>query len=468
MPRRISQVLGVPAKTLKRMGVFNGFVDLDSKLYVDPFLLRTARTPELSGAYDEYRRYFVDVLRLLRRSTGQDALFRQAQRSLTFKEVPFVALGYSQSGIAGSGIGPELAGRLAETAREIIGAGVEDPAIFDLVGLIQENVGSDRISDMVTRIVMPRFLKFSERIANQLDLSTRDLSFAGESYLVPRDPKTSSAVLLLPSELLRTLPVARDWSDVDRVAAENADLRRRVNELIGTTWKYATRYVTKAALRDTLLRYPDLLRELLGKYSRKEAKAYDFEADPEGLFSWVQIGSEFAADYPLTFTQAAAGDIWGPVLKMCQRFGDLVERNGLSKMLYGDNQKLRREQFAQLLFYAVADAYCAANNLMIAREPNAGRGAVDFKIGTGYTRAVTVEIKYSSNTKLVQGFTTQLPIYAKAEQSEKSVYLVLRTTESIDGIEAVRKARSKARKEGKRVPELLVFDARLLPSASKA
>jgi hypothetical protein len=78
---------------LRTRGVFNGFVDLDSKLYVDPFLLRTADPPELRGAYDEYRAYFVQVLLLLRKSTGRDALFRRAQSLLTFKELPFVALG---------------------------------------------------------------------------------------------------------------------------------------------------------------------------------------------------------------------------------------------------------------------------------------------------------------------------------------------------------------------------------------
>ena len=37
MPRRISTVLAVEARRLRALGVFNGFVDVDSKLYVDPF-----------------------------------------------------------------------------------------------------------------------------------------------------------------------------------------------------------------------------------------------------------------------------------------------------------------------------------------------------------------------------------------------------------------------------------------------
>jgi hypothetical protein len=137
-------------------------------------------------------------------------------------------------------------------------------------------------------------------------------------------------------------------------------------------------------------------------------------------------------------------------------------------MFYSPGKGLRHEQFAQLLFYAVADAYCAANNLMLAREPNAGRGAVDFKIGSGYASAVTVEIKYTSNKNLVRGFTKQLPTYAKAEGSSSSIYLVLRTTASDSSIKALRRAQRSTKKAGGRVPDVLVFDARLRPTASKS
>lgn len=215
-------------------------------------------------------------------------------------------------------------------------------------------------------------------------------------------------------------------------------------------------------------RYPELLRELLEKYSRKRASPYDFDRDPEGLFSWFEIGSEFATNHPLQLVQPSTDELLELVRKMCQRFGELVENNGLAKMFYSQAKQLRHEQFAQLLFYAVADAYCAANNLMLTREPNAGRGAVDFKIGSGYSSAVTVEVKYTSNKQLVRGFTKQLPIYAKAEGASDSIYLVLRTTASDSSIKALRRVRRSAKKAGRRVPDVLVFDARLRPSASKS
>ena len=77
-------------------------------------------------------------------------------------------------------------------------------------------------------------------------------------------------------------------------------------------------------------------------------------------------------------------------------------------MFYDDNNKLSHEIFAQLLFYGFADTYCESNNIDLNREPNAGRGPVDFKFSRGYHSKVTVEVKYSSNNCVVHGFTTNI------------------------------------------------------------
>jgi hypothetical protein len=469
LPRRISRVLGVESSELRSRGVFNGFVDIDSKFYVDPYLLRSAKTPELLGGYDDYRRHFVAVLKLLRASKEpDDAMAREVARRLTFPEAPIVALGYARGDTEGSGIGPELAARLAKTAKQIVDAGIDDPTVFDLVGLIEENIGADRISDMTTQLVMPRLLDFTARIARELKVRTGVMSYEDQRYSVPFDPKTGKAVLLMPRELLRTLPVARDWSDIDFVAAENMELRGKVNQIIGDTWKHATREVKKRDLRDVLLANPALIRDLITQYARKPAHAYDFDKDPEGQIVWADFAREFAERFPLSLEATSRDTVLQVVRLLCERFGRLVENNGLNRLFYADGGKLRHERFAQLLFFGVADAYCEANNLDLSREPNAGRGPVDFKVSGGYTSRVSVEVKYSKNTDLVHGFEKQLPVYEAAERSFHSIYLILRTTESERGIQRVLALRDGALAQNKRAPEVMVFDVRVEPSASKA
>jgi hypothetical protein len=121
VPIRISQVLNIPASTLAQSGVFNGFVDIDSQLYVDPHLLAQAETPELRGAHDDYCAYFAEVLRVLKACRERsDPMFREGVRRLLFREVPYVALGYAKEDTQGSGIGQKLARHLADTALQIV------------------------------------------------------------------------------------------------------------------------------------------------------------------------------------------------------------------------------------------------------------------------------------------------------------------------------------------------------------
>jgi len=300
MPRRISEAIGVPGKKLKSAGAFDAFVDVDSKLYVDPSLLRQAKSSDLRGSYTRFQKYFAKVIRLLEASKDvSDRMFREAVKRLAFEEDQKIKLGYSKKRASGSGIGPQLAARLATTAREIVQAGIKDPVIFELVGLIEEGIGADRISDMTIRIIRPDLLAFSQRLGAKLGGETVRLKYHGIPYDLPKDTETGKAVVLLPREILRDLPVAQDWSDVDIVASHNSGLRRRVNRIIGRTWKDATQRVGKSTLRDQILRNPDLLSDLIEQYRGKHPTPYDFTNDPLGLDTWYDVGSSFAGKHPL-------------------------------------------------------------------------------------------------------------------------------------------------------------------------
>ena len=119
-----------------------------------------------------------------------------------------------------------------------------------------------------------------------------------------------------------------------------------------------------------------------------------------------------------------------------------------------------------MLFFDIADAYCKAHNLDLNREPNAGRGPVDFKISSGYTSRVNVEIKYTSNN-IRSGYEKQLPIYNAAERAEQSIFLIIKTTDTFKALEELIKFRQDEVASGKRMPEIVVVDGRIFPSASK-
>ena len=470
MARRLSEVLGVRHLDLKRKGAFDGFVDIDSPFHIDPHLLRSIRIRELKNSYQRLKEYFTKIIRLLDASRSEDDRFyREVVKLLMFPEVGNIKLGYSLSGSPGRGIGLHLAKAIANTAKQLVDAGIKDPEIFELVGLLEEGVGADRISDMTIQIILPDLLSFSQRVAQSLKIRTISAEYEDKQYEVPLYPISTTPIILVPHEILRHLPVAFDWSDIDVVCAYNEALRARVNALIGRTWKEARQKHTKREIKNTVLRHPSLMKELVEIYTSKTGMQYDFDRDPEGLISWNDIATQFATQHPLTFGLLKLTDdvaLLSCVRTICDQFGTLIENNGLNELLY-DKGKLKHERFAQLLFYGIADSYCDANNLELSREPNAGRGPVDFKLSKGYHAKVNVEVKYSSNTALVRGFTNQLPEYDKAEKAQHSIYMILKTTHSEASIKAVIKAADLAKQQGKRVPNVIIVDAERKPSASK-
>ena len=128
---------------------------------------------------------------------------------------------------------------------------------------------------------------------------------------------------------------------------------------------------------------------------------------------------------------------------------------------------MKPERAPQLLFFGIADTYCVVNNLDLSREINAGIGSLDFKISKGYYSKVNVEVKYSTNTHLVTGFTKQLPAYNKAEKTDTSVYLIIQTKNSHRNIDQIIKISNDKRRNKERVPEIIVIDGRKQLSASR-
>lgn len=471
MVRRFSAALGSTPRAFKKAGVFDGFVEVDTKLYVDPHLLSASHAPEIRQAADHFRRYFEEVIQILKHAHSPRSVFRrQARHKLTFREMPQLSLGYSADDVRGSAIGPTLAASITRTAHEIIKEGIEDPEVFELIGLLEEGIGADRISDMTVAVIQRHLFDYSQRIASELRLSTRRLRFRETTFRIPFDKQTTRHVILVPMDILRKLPVAHDWSGIDVVCMHNEMLRRKVNRIIGNTWKNATTKVSKRDLREVLLKHPGALRDLVDQYKDKASDSYDFDSDPQGELTWHEAARQYTSRYPLnlsSFRRVTAENILAVVDVVCARFKRLVEENGLYQLFYNDKGRLKHERAAQLLFFGVADAYCEANDIDLSREPNAGRGPVDFKISRGYQARVNVEIKYSSNPHLENGYSAQLPTYNQAEKAQHSMLLIIQTGDHQEKLGRVKQLQQEAIAENKRAPSIVIVDGRIVASASR-
>ncbi len=468
---RISEFFGASKDQLEELGIYDTFIDIDAKLYLDPSLLSGLKIPEFEKSNEKFNNYFEEVITLLSASTRtNDIFFNKAYKKLMFHELKSLHLGYSVKGKPGRGIGKVLAQEIAETAFEIIKAGIKDPAIFKLVGIFQEGIGADFISDMTACIIKDDIIEYTQRVAKSLFIKTIAYHHNEKIYELPYSERMNKIrlELFVPKGLLRDLPFALDYSEIDAVCMHNEALRERVNKIVGNILDSEYKHMLKSQIKNLILRDINILKLLIEDYNNAKKLPYDFDVDPLDKFSWYDIGLTFAKKYPLVIQKQSVetmSDLKDIALKICKQFKKLLEDNGLNIELYKPNGKFKHESSAQRLFYAIADTYCKANNLDVSREPNGGPGPVDFKISKGNLK-VLVEIKYSKND-LIKALEKQIPTYEDAEGTTESVLVVLQTDAEGSSIEKLQRRHTERLYSDRKPPELVIAKVYKQPTASK-
>src|SRR3989338_9844764 len=468
-PLQFSRYFSIEQSRLSTLGVFDPTLNVDAKLFIDPLLLSHSKHTEIRQAETTYKVFFSEIIKLLQASRKEkDIAWRTAYKKLLFKEIKGTCLGYGAASIRGSGFGPKLTAQITATAKEIIDLGVTDPDLFIALPLLEENIGPDLISDMATNIILPDLLNFNKRIIGELGIPAEPFVLKEIPIKLVRNPREArpTPVILVPTDILRKLPVANDWDEVCRVALENAILRDKVNRLIGEIWKAKTRK-DKGKIRRSALASKEAFTTLLDAIHEIEPTSYDFRGDPEGILVWRRIHETIAASHPLALKlkSQTIDDAYTVVTQIIEQFTHLVEERGLSKELWHKGER-RDEKSVQRIFFAVADSYCKANNLDISPEVDTGTGEIDFKFSAGYDARVIVEVKLSDSSHVVSGYERQLEKYKIAEKTKKGIFVVIDIGKMGKKSERIWKIRNDMLGKGHPASEIFVINGKIKPSAS--
>ena len=103
-------------RDLVSRGVYNGYLDKDSPLHVDPLLLKGCKIPEFADAYKEFFDYFksfITLTQFAKSMNDTDRFFKKMVQRFTLSEIPNTGLGYSTSNTRGRGISGALSLQLA-------------------------------------------------------------------------------------------------------------------------------------------------------------------------------------------------------------------------------------------------------------------------------------------------------------------------------------------------------------------
>lgn len=470
-PATLATEFGVSERKLAALGVTNVSLNTDTRLFIDPMLLAESAHSEMSAAgRSAYDDHFRKIIKLLKASKARgDVAWRAAERLFHFSEISWTCLGYGST-VHGSGFGAELRGTTLDTASQIIEMGVEDVDLFMVLALFEEGIGPDRISDMTTNVILDNLIAFTERTASKLKIVRTAYQTNHGQLHTPTNPFTGGPLVFVPTDVVRDLPVACDWSDISRVVSENEQLRDRVNNSIGAIWASMTRK-EKRQLKQAALRSKAAFNEMLALIRQVDTTPYNFSDDRNGETFWSSLGEKLEANYPVDLARFAnrkldAAAVQSVVTDILKQFRELVENKGIWKELWTDSGEHRKEKAAQRLFFVIAYAYCKANNLDISPEADSGNGPVDFKVSCGFHGKVVVELKLSAGN-VVHGYEKQLEVYKRADDTEYGIFLLIDVGNMGKKYSRIQQLRNDAQRRGESTSLIWYVDATQKPSASK-
>jgi len=408
---------------------FDPILNTDTKLFVDPFLIFQDNDASWAGAHGRLISHFNTCFRLIAEGSRKSfsVPYQKALALLRFPEPREFCLGYTESGTRGAGGGPGYARLIAAAMQDAIDRGLQDLRHFEELGVVNEGIGPDRISDLTCNVLRGDFIRYTAAICERHDVPTRQVRVGGasfdtsrlawrsESVQLPWNPFTGRPILLVPTRFLRELPTlnADDWW-------ENYEAEQLRNDLNYEVMGKVNKKTIVAAARLN----PDSVRTWTTEKEAAQATSYDFARDPRGVWQWERAADEYVRGAPLAIPAPNDGTQFVEVVStVLDAFKHFVEQGGGWKLLWNDDGSEKPEEAAQLLFKGIAQHYCTANNIVLDREVNLGVGLVDFKFSNGYRNRAHIEVKKLHNGRFWNGLVEQLPAYLRSDQCDLGWFL---------------------------------------------
>lgn len=459
----ISEYLDIDYERLEDEGVFDAVLEKDSAFFINVQRLKQTLEPEFLNSYKRIQKFFTEIATILEaaeKKDRSDKFYREALRRFSFSEVNEINLGFGDSKI-GSGMGEVLCKQIIDDAYDLVKKGCKAPELFEMIGLFEDGIGPDRLSDMIATIILPDIQAYTKRIMADFMIgndSYEESYFDSEGFVVNK--YKGCRLYFLPVDILHELPVAKCWEDVETAAAKNNAIRQEMNYEVGEVWQTWASRERKAYIRDYIMKDPEAFDRVLKAYREEEADEYNLYNDTDYCVRKLLQKIKRVIDFQ-TVELDEIDSLVG-ALEIADIFKDWVENNrGWAEI----QDAAGGEKSVQRFIHACAKHYIEVNNLDFSCEANEGPGPVDFKVSRGQDCTV-VELKLSSNGNYMHGYQDQIQQYAKSERTNNMVFVF------VDIGNPGRKSRiikqhDEDVRNGLICPKLVVVDATAKASASR-
>ena len=446
---KFSEVFEVEKEILEQEGIVDISLLCDLPLFVDPFLIFGSQKEEYQILNGEINKY---LLFLKKKAISCELTEGLLKCWFTFSEVSNNWLGYCKIGNKGSGLGSRFASNLYFNLKNKLNNFGDSEIIkvdhIEKLCLIDDNIGSDNISDFVVNIIKKFFLDKTEEFAKKylkreycnffyvekvyFDYELERwmpkqyyLPFFNNDYIIltPIDMLTKDTSWLNTDDMLD-----RFYLIVEKIP--NEQLKFEINNYLVSLYK---KNMTKEEKRknklDVIKNYPVLIDYYLldrensfDEASERSIKKSLFIDETvativQGMVEFLQK-TQFYSYYDSSLDEAKKRAYY---LKKC------IEDNDVYKLFYDSDGKVRltKEEDLQLLFRLV----CFGITSDVNRECNNGRGPVDYKLSKSSLDKSLIEFKLANNSKLKQSLKNQVQIYEKENDKKQSIKVILYFTE---------------------------------------
>ncbi len=455
---------------------FDPVLSIDTKLFVDPFLIYDLGKDEpFLGSHEEIVDFFNYLLILIAKASGDKSnpKWKEAENLALFPEVEEICLGYTSLGTGGLGSGREFSKLIVEGLATEISQGIMDISHFENLQVFQEGIGPDRISDACAGILRHRLAQYTLEICNGLSIplqkriyprgrfDTEKGRWIACEFLLPINPYNKTPIMLVPKKFLRPLPTINPYDFWDYLIDNEPEvIRNRFGSDIG-------QHINKDMIVDVAINSPESRRRYLETKEGQPGVPYDEHTDRKGLIQWYEKTRNWVDENPHTFSFGDKDSFISFVDEIIREFQNYVENDGGWKLLWNDDKTARSEDACQRVFLGIVKHYCKANNIDITSEANIGRGPVDFKVSSGYNNRCLIELKLARNTKWSNGLTRQLPKYLEAEGVSFGKFVIIAFNDN--DIKRVENVQDKASLISESTPYKIgtaVVDARYAPPSA--
>ncbi len=452
----LSQYLGIEPNPLEDFGAFDISVVSDLPLFIDPFLLFHSAKPE----YQALHQCILTYLRFLRDKAAGGNLDPGLIASwYKFKEIKQNWLGFTMLGNGGHGLGSDFALALHESLGTILSnfgsEAITASSHLEKVGLLRPNVGRDSISDFTTNLIKEYLLDYTQTFARKHLTAGQCREFRvprvrfnydteawqeGTYYLpvlwddfallTPIDMLTRDDTWISHGDLLRRFDeIPEALPDAELRAQVSNYFAQRLRAFAPLRRREPTRAERDAAAQATIHRFPELLDYYIRikEEAGDDAESASLDKVQDTLAIFVDQLKRVVADLrSKTDFYDRGWSSYDAALARAKGFKHYVENQDGWRVINRAGQPFAKETEVQLFFGII----WFGSVFDVNREPNNGRGPVDFKVSIGTADKSLIEFKLASNSHLKRNLEKQVAIYEKANQTATSVKVIICYTEA--------------------------------------